>query len=49
MKVNDIFKVNQENNNANKENLYQRFSIKEQNKNTEKTVIINFKQKVFYY
>jgi len=49
MKVNDNVKVNQENNNANKENLYQRFSMKEQNKNTEKPVIINFKQKDFYY
>lgn len=40
MKVNENVKVNQENINNNKENLFQRFSMKEQNKNLEKPVIL---------
>ena len=38
-KINDNSKVNQENNNTNKENLYQRFANKDSLKNTEKPVI----------
>lgn len=39
MKINDNMKINQDNTNNNKENLYQRFSTKDQNKNTEKPVL----------
>lgn len=52
MKVNDNVKVNQDNNNINKENLYQRFSLKEPNKNIEKPVKIIFfifKKISFFY
>jgi hypothetical protein len=38
-KINDNTKVNQDNNNTNKENLYQRFSNKESMKNVDKQVI----------
>lgn len=42
MKINENVKVNQENNLNNKENLFQRFSNKEQNKNTEKPVYYKY-------
>jgi len=38
MKVNDNVKINQDNNNSNKENLFQRFSMKEQKLIAEKPV-----------
>ncbi len=44
MKVNENLKVNQDINNINKENLYQKFSSKDQNKNVEKPV-----NRIFFY
>lgn len=42
MKINENAKINQDLNNLNKENLFQRFSNKDQIKNVEKPVLKYF-------